>query len=342
LAARRSRRTDRLGDARRRTEAARWQRRDDWRSHPQLAHRLESNRFITDLIAATLPDPTVGVSAWYSSRDAEELLRTDRLRPDAGFTLDTPAGAVQCWLEWDRGTETQERLEMKLRAYRSTERRIGDDEPRSIVFVVPGRRRLEGLRAAYRRIREQDEERIGRDRWATRFEHRWPIVATTALELHRHGALAAVWQRIDREREPTLSLLMLPSRRDLQPPEPQLALGRRWRHDQPAFWERLSPLGTPRSVRGDHEASAASTIAQAQHAADTNPPWHTEDAEPCRGALEHGFNWLAEQRRQLEEEMRRDIAATQGRRHAGSRQALRLSGVDGLMPDPEDEERPWL
>jgi hypothetical protein len=37
-----------------------WQRRDDWASHPQLAHRLESNRFITDLIAATLPNPRIG------------------------------------------------------------------------------------------------------------------------------------------------------------------------------------------------------------------------------------------------------------------------------------------
>jgi len=33
-----------------------WQRRMDWGSHPQLAHRLEVNRFATDLIAATLPD----------------------------------------------------------------------------------------------------------------------------------------------------------------------------------------------------------------------------------------------------------------------------------------------
>ncbi len=33
-----------------------WQRRMDWGSHPQLAHRLEVNRFATDLIAATPPD----------------------------------------------------------------------------------------------------------------------------------------------------------------------------------------------------------------------------------------------------------------------------------------------
>src|SRR6266540_842223 len=36
-----------------------WQRRDNWASHRQLAHRLEVNRFVTDLIAATLTDATL-------------------------------------------------------------------------------------------------------------------------------------------------------------------------------------------------------------------------------------------------------------------------------------------
>lgn len=59
-----------------------WQRRDDWASHPQLLHRLEANRFVTDLIAATLSEPTLGVSAWYSSRDAAAR-RDRRLRARA-------------------------------------------------------------------------------------------------------------------------------------------------------------------------------------------------------------------------------------------------------------------
>jgi hypothetical protein len=43
-----------------------WQRRDDWGSHPQLAHQLETNRFVTDLVAATLSDPGLGVSEWWA------------------------------------------------------------------------------------------------------------------------------------------------------------------------------------------------------------------------------------------------------------------------------------
>jgi hypothetical protein len=38
-----------------------WQRRDDWGSHRQLVHRLEANRFVTDLIAAALVDATLAV-----------------------------------------------------------------------------------------------------------------------------------------------------------------------------------------------------------------------------------------------------------------------------------------
>jgi hypothetical protein len=47
-----------------------WQRRDDWASHPQLAHQLETNRFVTDLIAATLDTADLGVAVWWSSAGA--------------------------------------------------------------------------------------------------------------------------------------------------------------------------------------------------------------------------------------------------------------------------------
>ena len=79
-----------------------WQRREDWRSHPQLAHRLEVNRFITDLIAATVPDPTLGLAAWFGPREAaarmgEKMRGT--LRPDAELILTAPAGPVDLLLE---------------------------------------------------------------------------------------------------------------------------------------------------------------------------------------------------------------------------------------------------
>jgi hypothetical protein len=209
-----------------------WQRREDWRSHPQLAHRLEVNSFVTDLIAATLPDPTLGVGAWFGPRQAaarmgEKMRGT--LRPDAELILTAPARPVDLLLEWDRGTETLERLEEKLRRYRAAERKLYEyPGPRSILFVVAGRRRLDNLRKLCTDIGKGG----------------WPILATTTSELRAVGPLACIWQRLDSDRA-TCSLTELPPRRNLRGAslDPANALGRRWRHQHPGFWERLSPLG---------------------------------------------------------------------------------------------------
>ena len=209
-----------------------WQRRDDWASHPQLAHRLEVNRFVTDLTAATLLDPTLGVVAWFGPRQAAARLgerMRGTVRPDGELILATARGPVDLLLEWDRATETLDRLDEKLRRYRTAEYKLRyeDDEPRSILFVVPGPRRLQNLRKLC-----TDLDRGGS----------WPILATTARELQARGALGVIWRRLDAE-DPPQRLTDLPVRRVLGGVDPALALGRRWRHDAPGFWERLSPLG---------------------------------------------------------------------------------------------------
>ena len=209
-----------------------WQRRSDWASHPQLAHRLEVNRFATDLIAATVPDPTLGLAAWFGPREAAarmgEKMR-GMLRPDAELILTTPAGPVDLLLEWDRGTETLERLDEKVHRYRTAERKLYEyPGPRSILFVVPGRRRRDNLRGLCTDVGEGS----------------WPILATTATELRAAGPLARIWRRLDAE-QASCCLTELPPRRNLASSslDPANALGRRWRHEHPGFWERLSPLG---------------------------------------------------------------------------------------------------
>jgi len=214
-----------------------WQRRDDWGSHPQLAHRLEVNRFVTDLIAATLADRALGVVAWFGPRQAAARLgerMRGTVRPDAEMILAAARGPVDLLLEWDRGTETLDRLEEKLRRYRKAEHKLNyeDDEPRSILFVLPSLRRLDNLRELC-----GDLDRDGS----------WPILAVTVSELRAQGALAPIWQRLDADTPPQ-RLTDLPVRRDLGGIDPTGALGRRWRYDAPGFWERLSPLG--RTVAG--------------------------------------------------------------------------------------------
>ena len=219
-----------------------WQRRDDWGSHRQLAHRLEANRFVTDLVAATLSDARLAVRAWSGPRATAERLE-QRVRPDARLLLQTAAGAaIECLVEWDRATEPGQRLAEKLARYRLAERKLRyhDREPRSVLFVVPGEGRLETLRRLPVRGRDDSSASLGR----------WPIFATTVSALRRDGPLARIWQEINRPGEPPRTLSELPARSELRAADPRLALGRRWRHDQPDFWERLSPLGiTDRDLR---------------------------------------------------------------------------------------------
>jgi hypothetical protein len=219
-----------------------WQRRDNWASHRQLAHRLEVNRFVTDLTAAALADATLAVIDWAGPRAAAERLE-QRVRPDARLLLQTAVGAaIECLLEWDRATESEERLAEKLRRYRVAERKLRyhDRDPRSILFVVPAEGRLKTLRRL---------PAPGSDD-GSRASGRWPIYATTVPALRRAGPLARIWQPISRPGESPRALSELPARSDLGAADPRLALGRRWRHDEPDFWERLSPLGaTDRDLR---------------------------------------------------------------------------------------------
>jgi hypothetical protein len=309
-----------------------WSRRDDWRSHPQLAHRLELNRFVTDLVAATLPDPALGIGAWYGPRRAAARLGEhvrSLVRPDAELLLLTPGGTVDLLLEWDRGTETQARLAGKLRRYGIAERKLRhhDPEPRSVLFIVPGERRLRSLAATC--------AELGADGF-------WPIHATTVAAVRRAGPLAPVWQRLDAD-EPPCSLPALPARTDLDGGDPSLALGRRWRHDHPAFWERLSPLGRiPAGAEAEISAAAAAAVEAAEPASGEVP----YPARPTSAAASHTrladaeafAASLARRRAELLEEARRDAAAG---RVADRAADLRSSGVDGSMPDPRAAGESW-
>jgi hypothetical protein len=317
-----------------------WRRRDDWASHPQLAHRLEANRFVTDLITATLHEPTVGVSAWYSSRDSAARLgnqQTGDLRPDAGFLLDMPAGAIECVLEWDRGTETQARLTEKLYGYRLAEGRLRTSEPRTILFVVPGVGRVQTLQRGYAAF-EHERERHRRQEGLVNLDGRWPLLAATVADLRRHGPLERVWQPIDGKNQERFTLAELPVRSDLAQVEIQLALGRRWGKDQPRFWQQLSPLHR----RSDEErATSDGSAALSPQAVETDPaaPKSTEDPQ-----AEDFLERLRQRREAEREELRRDLEAATSRVQSGGRAAdLRPSGPDGLMVDPEGEleEEQW-
>jgi hypothetical protein len=151
-----------------------------------------------------------------------------------------------------------------------------------------------------------------------------------------------VWHSISHWNELPKALTELPGRRDLEPAEPALALGRRWRHDQPDFWERLSPLHR----RPGHAAPAQENTAAADAAARGKP---LEPAGAGR-AIDPGAEAFHEQLQRLRQaefdEIQSGLAGAHSVRAEASSRDLRPSGVDGLMPDPEDdlddEEGSWL
>ena len=308
-----------------------WQRREDWASHPQLAHRLELNRFVTDLVKATLPDPALGVSAWYGPRQAAARLgekMRGTLRPDGELILVTSSGAADLLLEWDRGTETQERLWEKLRRYRTAEHKIDYDDrgPRSVLFVVPGPRRLHTLHGTYADI----------DR-----EGGWPILATTAAELRRAGPLAPIWRRLEND-QPPCALATLPVRHDLGDLYLGRALGRRWRHERPDFWDQLSPLARHLAADASPAAEASETNeaddAHAHDATVVERPAVTTGTDDTEVQPPEPGDGLAAMRQRLEEELREDIAARATRRAGRSAADLRPSGIDGFMDDQNDND----
>ena len=301
-----------------------WRRRDDWGSHPQLAHQLEMNRFVTDLIAATLADPTLGVSEWWPPAEAADHLnqrRRGRVLPDAGFYLETRAGPIECYLEWDRATETQRRLTEKLLAYRRAEAELFDEgkQPRCILFVVPGPRRLETLRRAYQDF-ERERARRGSGGSIYSLDGRWPLIATSVSRLRAEGHLAAVWERLDERSAFPLALTELPVRGDIDPVGLDGTLGRRWGKEHPDFWRRLSPLGADRTDVSHDKAEIP-------------PPAADPEAEEFVARL-----------RQLREahleEARRDAAGFNATEQEAD---LRSPTINGSMDDREHdvEKDPW-
>ena len=242
--------------------------------------------------------------------------------PDAGFYLETWAGPIECYLEWDRATETQERLAEKLLAYRLAEAELFEDgeRPRSVLLVVPGPRRLETLRRAYQDFAHERERRGSRGSIYS-LDGRWPLIATSASRLRAEGRLAAVWERLDQKAARPLAMTELPVRGDRQPVGLDRVLGRRWRKDHPDFWRRLSPLG----AHGHREEEAQITPLP---------------ADPEAEAFVARLRRLREARL---EEARQDAAAFRGAGAGGSDVDLRSSGINGSMDDREDdvEEEPW-
>lgn len=210
----------------------------------------------------------------------------------------------------------------------------GEWPPLNLLVVVPNDARLAALEEVVAGLREDTK---------FPFFTAWDVYAATAEGLTCEGPLAHVWWPLT-DRGPARALPELRPRGPAA--DPVDALGRHWRHDQPDFWPRLSPLGRSAAAEGREVADVveeAPDPAQPRGADVAEAPGPTTDTDPAEmrhPAGEEGF--LARRRAELEEELRADIAVARARRQGVARADLRPSGMTGYMDDPEsDEEASW-
>ena len=224
-------------------------RRDEWGAHPQLVHRLELNAFVTELVRSTLVDPALGITAWWGQTGAGRRLEMHNGRrvvaPDAGFEFVCASGVIECYLEWDRGTETAWRLGDKVRRYEQLFRKTHYIErtPINFLFVVPSERRLRSLQQSVQGLVSERPHRMAE------LLMEWPTVATTAPELRRDGPLGPIWRNIADEGELRSLAELMP--RFGEPARLEWSLGRQWGdgrfslRDDPPVWDPEGRLLNP-------------------------------------------------------------------------------------------------
>lgn len=188
-----------------------------------LRHRMGVNAFFCALVEASLAHEGHCLHAWQAERRVRT--RASEVKPDGFGRYLHAAGAVEFYLEYDRGTEAHRVLAAKLEGYLALAAGWGDEEATgfpSVLVVVP-RAAREGdveraFSAASRSVRQPRRLRGG-----------FPLFVTSEELLAACGALGAVWGHVT-EPGKRLTLLELPAK-DPRPYEASRCLGREWRDE---------------------------------------------------------------------------------------------------------------
>ena len=185
-----------------------------------LTHDLEANGFFIALAGASAPLQEEGLYHWVGEWAARAIYRKREatFAPDGWGRYLTPTGEVVLLLEWDRGTESPQRLGEKANQYIHYFQGRQDAELNNVLFVASTPAREGVIKATIgRRL-------PGEHRPCCRF---W----TTSLDrLHDQGPLAAVWSPVAGSSE-RLRLAQLPALARSERPAAD-CIGK------PTWWER--------------------------------------------------------------------------------------------------------
>jgi hypothetical protein len=172
-----------------------------------LAHRLGVNEFFRALIEAGRATDGHGLAKWIPER----TVRTQDgwIRPDGYGVFLHPGGALDFYLEYDRGTETTRQLANKFAGYIGISRdwtEQGAEYFPCVLIVVPNHRRERVAVAAFADALARFKRK---DRLAG-----LPLFVASEDALTRQGVLGKVWARLGKH-DRRLSITELPAKKGL-------------------------------------------------------------------------------------------------------------------------------
>ncbi len=162
-----------------------------------LAHDLEVNSFFVALTAASRPLTTQGLYHWVGEESCRRVYRERGrdLTPDGWGRYLTTEGEVMFFVEWDRGTESPQRLGAKVSGYVRHFLGRRNADLHHVLFLAPGPAREVAIRKVIDQLRPSAIQRPICRFWTTNLDY-----------LHDRGPLGEIWQSVDGEPTTRLAL----------------------------------------------------------------------------------------------------------------------------------------
>jgi hypothetical protein len=206
---------------------------EDREQDSYLAHRIGVNEFFCALIEAGCANERHGLYKWVPERTVRTA--DGWIRPDSYGVFLHPNGALDFYLEYDRGTETTRQLANKLAGYLGVARdwtKQGAEHFPCVLIVVPNHRRERVVAAAFADALERFK-RAGKLSGL-------PFFVVNEETLGQRGVLGRAWAplpKLDRR----LDITELPAKEGVDY-DLSDCIGRRYTEDGAQRWARLMPL----------------------------------------------------------------------------------------------------
>jgi hypothetical protein len=206
---------------------------EDRNQDSYLAHRIGVNEFFCALIEAGRANEGHGLAKWIPERTVRTL--DGWIRPDGYGVFLLPGGALDFYLEYDRGTETTRQLANKLAGYIGIARdwtEQGAEHFPCVLLVVPNQRRERVGAAAF-------ADALARFKRADKLSD-LPFYVANEEALNQRGVLGRVWAplpKLDRR----LAIVELPAKEGMDY-DLSDCIGRCFTDNGPRSWARLMPL----------------------------------------------------------------------------------------------------